>query len=67
MSRLELCALILLCHVLKPVSPFNFSSSIDFYYSKMVVGDPSINNIMSGIENAAGVKQHNHKKKLKQR
>ncbi|XP_015838756.1 protein piccolo isoform X2 [Tribolium castaneum] len=33
----------------------------------MVVGDPSINNIMSGIENAGGVKQHNHKKKLKQR
>ncbi|KAK9890858.1 hypothetical protein WA026_012203 [Henosepilachna vigintioctopunctata] len=33
----------------------------------MVVGEPSINNIMSGIENTGGVKQHNHRKKLKQR
>ncbi|KAL3267878.1 hypothetical protein HHI36_007019 [Cryptolaemus montrouzieri] len=33
----------------------------------MVVGEPSINNIMSGLENTGGVKQHNHRKKLKQR
>ncbi|KAG5892434.1 hypothetical protein JTB14_003368 [Gonioctena quinquepunctata] len=33
---------------------------------KMVVGE-AINNIMGGIENTGTVKQHNHKKKLRQR
>lgn len=33
----------------------------------MVVGEPNINNIMSGLENNSGIKQHNHRKKLKQR
>ncbi|CAH0555404.1 unnamed protein product [Brassicogethes aeneus] len=33
----------------------------------MVVSEESINNIMSGIENTGGVKQNNHKKKLRQR
>ncbi|XP_044579242.1 uncharacterized protein LOC123261614 isoform X2 [Cotesia glomerata] len=33
----------------------------------MVVGEPSIHNIMSGMESTGGVRLHNHKRKLKQR
>ncbi|XP_050294375.1 uncharacterized protein LOC126734700 isoform X2 [Anthonomus grandis grandis] len=33
----------------------------------MGVEEAALNNIMSGIENTGGVKQHNHKKKLRQR
>lgn len=36
------------------------------FRAKMVVGE-AINNIMGGIENTGSVKQHNHKKKLRQR
>ncbi|XP_066997071.2 uncharacterized protein Nuak [Anabrus simplex] len=33
----------------------------------MVVGDVGIHNIMGGMENTAGVRLHNHRRKLKQR
>ncbi|EFN79779.1 NUAK family SNF1-like kinase 1 [Harpegnathos saltator] len=33
----------------------------------MVVGEPSIHNIMGGMESTGGVRLHNHKRKLKQR
>ncbi|CAG9860362.1 unnamed protein product [Phyllotreta striolata] len=43
-----------------------FRPSILLILVKMVVGE-SINNIMGGLENTGTVKQHNHKKKLRQR
>lgn len=49
---------------------FNQTSTfklIAFFSSKMVVGEPNINNIMGGIENTGTVRLHNHRKKLKQR
>jgi hypothetical protein len=33
----------------------------------MVVSDASIHNIMGGMESTAGVRLHNHRRKLKQR
>lgn len=43
-----------------------FKFLIFLFQVKMVV-EEAIHNIMGGIENTGTVKQHNHKKKLRQR